>query len=132
MTEMKMCHELKITPQYFDGQLSGTKTFELRFNDREFAVGDTLHLREYADGTYTGREIYRQVSGILAGPCYGLIDGWVILSTLPSNVPLLTPDEINELAEPFGYFEYGDAQGHKRVGFAQAVENLVRKKAGMK
>ena len=34
----------------------------------------------------------------------------------------LTDEEIFELAEPFGAFEYGDAQGHKRQAFARAIE----------
>lgn len=130
MTEMKMCHELKITPEYFEGQLSGTKTFELRFNDREFTVGDTLHLREYADGTYTGRELYRQVSGILTGPCYGLIDGWVILSTLPANVPLLTDEEIRGLPGVYEFHKFCEFKTLAAV--IREAESTVRQKAGMK
>ena len=33
----------------------------------------------------------------------------------------MTDDEIFALAEPFGAFEFGDAQGGKRLGFARAV-----------
>ena len=33
----------------------------------------------------------------------------------------MTNDEIFALAEPFGAFEYGDAQGDKRLGVARAV-----------
>ena len=34
----------------------------------------------------------------------------------------LTRDGIFELAEPFGAFEFGDAQGYKRIRFARAIE----------
>lgn len=42
-----MLHELKIEPQYLQQIVSGKKTFEIRFNDRNYNVGDYLSLREY-------------------------------------------------------------------------------------
>ena len=39
----------------------------------------------------------------------------------------LTDQQIMELAEPFGAFEYGDAQGHKRQAFVRAIEEAVWK-----
>lgn len=48
-----MTHELKISPTYFQAALDGTKTFELgQEDDRTFAVGDVLVLREW-DQPYT-------------------------------------------------------------------------------
>lgn len=74
-------HDLKIAPEHFAGQIDGTKTFELRFDDRGFDIGDTLTLREYKDGQYTGAWVGRRVVGLLRGPVLGLAEGWVILST---------------------------------------------------
>lgn len=56
-------HDLKIWPDYFAAILDGSKTFELRVNDRDFMEGDALRLREYDidTETYTGREITRRV-----------------------------------------------------------------------
>lgn len=41
-----MIHELKILPEYFNEIMYGRKKFEVRFNDRNFKVGDTLLLKE--------------------------------------------------------------------------------------
>ena len=62
-------HDLKIWPVYFDAISRGTKTFELRKNDRGFHVGDTLLLREYyiMATKYTGREIKVAVTYIDTG-----------------------------------------------------------------
>lgn len=42
-----MEHELKIWPQYYKRVADGTKTFEIRENDRGFQQGDTVILREW-------------------------------------------------------------------------------------
>jgi hypothetical protein len=39
----------------------------------------------------------------------------------PAREPL-SDEQIFDLAEPFGAFEYGDAQGDKRIAFARAIE----------
>lgn len=74
-----MTHVLKLWRGYFQAVLDGSKTFELRReDDRHFAPGDTLILREYlpeleemAEATgdediqYTGRQIEAQVTYVL-------------------------------------------------------------------
>jgi len=42
-----MTHELKIWPQYFNRVLDGSKTFEVRKNDRGFQFGDSVILKEW-------------------------------------------------------------------------------------
>ena len=42
-----MKHELKIWPQYYARVADGSKTYEVRDNDREFQFGDTVVLREW-------------------------------------------------------------------------------------
>ena len=37
-------HRLKIAPQWYDRLADGTKTHEVRRNDRDFQIGDTLTL----------------------------------------------------------------------------------------
>lgn len=42
-----MNHKLKIWPQYYVRVRDGSKTFEVRENDREFQSGDTVELMEW-------------------------------------------------------------------------------------
>lgn len=85
-----MIHDLKTWPEPFNLVLGGIKTFELRVDDRGFAVGDLLRLCEYEpfSRAYTGRELTRRVSCILrrAGPV-ALPDGLVVLG-LEDPAPL--------------------------------------------
>lgn len=42
-------HILKLNERYFDSVANGIKTFEIRKNDRDYKVGDTLVLKEVDD-----------------------------------------------------------------------------------
>ena len=42
-----MIHELKIWPQYYQAVADGSKTFEVRKNDRGFQKGDEVVLKEW-------------------------------------------------------------------------------------
>ncbi len=84
-------HELKLLTKYFKDVEIGLKTFELRKNDRDFQVGDTLILKEYYPGDteykegiytpahYTNNETDKKIVYILQGGQYGLEEGYVIL-----------------------------------------------------
>lgn len=75
-----MIHELKTDYKYFKETLGGNKTFECRYNDRDFQVGDTVILKEWYDGTgYSGREIRGEITYILE-KFAGLGEGWVVFS----------------------------------------------------
>lgn len=73
-------HELKIWPQYFRAVWDGTKTFEIRSNDRDFKVGDMLVLREFDpdDNEYTGSAICKKVSYILDDQAF-VKEGYVVM-----------------------------------------------------
>lgn len=61
-----MIHALKTEPEYFEAVLDGSKTFEVRKNDRGFRVGDYLALNEIDDfGKYTRRSILLRITYIL-------------------------------------------------------------------
>lgn len=74
-------HELKIWTEYFEDVVMGVKPFEIRKNDRDFKVGDILHLKEYNSETnnYTGRSIKKKISCIFNGGQFGIKKDYVIL-----------------------------------------------------
>lgn len=72
-------HNLKILSKYFTEILNGSKTFELRKNDRDYKVGDALMLREFNGEEYTGNSVHVNITYILEGGQYGLDKEYVIL-----------------------------------------------------
>ena len=97
-------HELKTDPEVFQAAWDGLKTFEIRFNDRDFKVGDSLYLLETehtgeemragAPLVYTGRTQMRVVSHVLTG--YGLAPGWCCLSHATAQAPAPAVDTTQE------------------------------------
>lgn len=76
---MAQIHEVKILPEYYDAVASGVKTWELRYDDRGYSVGDLMILKEWKDNVFTGRRLTVKITYILRGYA-GLADGWAILS----------------------------------------------------
>lgn len=58
-----MTHVLKVSPEEFEALVSHLKEFEIRKDDRNFQVGDTLELRERdpKKGRNTGKVIFRRI-----------------------------------------------------------------------
>ena len=86
---MAQTHELKCWPEFYEAIVGQSKTFDLRKNDRGFAVGDDIILREWEPNGhfYTGNFISRRISYILehrpdagCAATFGLREGYVILS----------------------------------------------------
>ena len=75
-----MTHELKILPKWFEDVQSNKKNFEIRKNDRDFKVGDTLILKEWYRGKFTDRFVMREVEYIYQGEGkYGLSEEYFVL-----------------------------------------------------
>jgi hypothetical protein len=77
-----MIHELKTLTGFFDDIRREKKNFEIRENDRNFQVGDTLILREWLPGLnkYSGDEITVTVTYILKGGQFGIHRDYVVMS----------------------------------------------------
>lgn len=74
-------HELKTIEPYFSQVENGEKTFELRFNDRDYNVGDYLLLKRYnsTNDTYSGESLLVRVKHVLKA-FIGLQNGWCVMS----------------------------------------------------
>jgi len=82
-------HKLKIWPLFFADVRDDRKPFEVRWNDRDYEVGDVLRLREWNPllREYTGRETRKLVTYIAdgsdrrgeKGTCFGIEPGYVVL-----------------------------------------------------
>ena len=73
-----MKHVLKLQAPFFDAVADGTKTFEIRNNDRGFQTGDEIEFREFKDNYWTGRVFDAKVGYLLSG--WGLLPGYVVFS----------------------------------------------------
>jgi hypothetical protein len=76
-----MLHNLKTWPEFYTAIEAGEKTFDIRKDDRGFKVGDFLLLFEYLseEKTFTGRVQFVEVTYVLKGGQWGIVDGYVIL-----------------------------------------------------
>ena len=81
MKTAERTHDLKVWPYFFAALLDGSKQCEARLNDRDYRVRDILRIREWdpADCEYTGRELTRRVTYLLAGPAFGVKAGHVVM-----------------------------------------------------
>ena len=81
-------HELKTWPTPFQAILNGKKNYELRVNDRDFAVGDVLVLKEYDPDTdaYSGRELRTEVRYMTKGGDWGLPNHLCVMSLGPPTL----------------------------------------------
>jgi len=75
-------HELKSWPDQFQAMWTGRKRAEFRRDDRHYAVGDLLELREWdpAVGRYTGFRLRARVTHLARGPAYEIPAEYVVLS----------------------------------------------------
>ncbi len=74
-----VAHNLKTHATHFKGVWDGKKRAEVRFDDHNFQVGDTLVLEETTACYYTGRKLTVRVTHILRG-FVGLQHGYCMLS----------------------------------------------------
>lgn len=74
-------HFLKCIEPYFTAIQQGLKTSELRFNDRDFQVGETIYLEQYFENEnrHSGLQIRLEITHVLTD-FKGLEKGYCILS----------------------------------------------------
>lgn len=70
---------LKTQIEYFEAVEKGTKTFELRKNDRDFKVNDICILEKYNGDESLDEQIMIRITYIFIGGQYGLDKDYCIL-----------------------------------------------------
>lgn len=111
-------HILKTTPDWFRAVWSGSKTFEIRLNDRNYQAGDEVLLREFdafkecgcppgnhaVCKRYSGREIEAQI-GCVIGTLPGTTRrpgfdgrGYVVFSLVKPE--FFVPDDESKVPTP--------------------------------
>jgi hypothetical protein len=72
-------HFLKTVQPFYSNIASGLKSFEIRYNDRDFKVGDFVVLEKFP---YTGAFVIKQISYMLTHDDFpdGLKPGYCVLS----------------------------------------------------
>lgn len=82
-------HDVKCWPEPFDARAAGLKPWELRLNDRDYRVGDTLRQRRWSPALddYTGEVDEHLITWALYGPVFGLPEGYVIMSLAAAPAP---------------------------------------------
>ncbi|MBP1040387.1 DUF3850 domain-containing protein [Vagococcus sp. BWB3-3] len=81
----RIVHDLKIDPRYFRDLELGSKTFEVRKDDRPFRINDMLLLQSFdvKNQEYTGSTVFASVVGIFGRADHEkdyVKEGYVILS----------------------------------------------------
>ena len=137
-------HELKTVAPWFGAVLDGSKTFDIRPDDRPFRAGDVLRLREYDPAAgYTGRECWRRVTFAMRG-YHALAPGHVALGLAPAVAPeeavhcadaalsskelFASPESFDEVFGGFGAVE-AMLHGPVRVGDEFLVREIRGRRA---
>ncbi|WP_435262946.1 DUF3850 domain-containing protein [Tenacibaculum sp. nBUS_03] len=73
-------HQLKILPQYFDRVKRGIKTFEVRYNDKDFQSGDKVSLNEWdmRKSKCSGNQIDIKITYVFKDSLDGIDTGYCV------------------------------------------------------
>ena len=73
-------HYLKTETEYYQAVEKGTKTFEVRKNDRDFKIFDMVILHEVVNDVPTGRTLDpMEIVYILPGGIYGIAPDYCVM-----------------------------------------------------
>jgi Domain of unknown function (DUF3850) len=81
---MSKHHEIKIYPKWFDLARTQCKRFEVRKNDRDYQIGDTIKMREWGHETYSGWFLTATISSTYSGE--GVADGYCVFGYVNAEV----------------------------------------------
>lgn len=92
-------HHLKTWPAPFQALWYRNKPFEIRKNDRNYAVGDTLLLQEWhPDSATWGERIVSADVGYILDGGFGLQDGYICMALTNVRTEYYEGDDNDEAA----------------------------------
>lgn len=115
-------HEIKCWPSFFGEVQTGNKTFELRKDDRNYQIGDVLHIRCYdpVTKTYDGRAALKKIGYmVIGGSGFGLSEGYVAMS-LRDYQPTTTGSESASPSPALSHSSESDCGSAAGVGREKA------------
>lgn len=83
-------HTVKLDSIYFGRVANGTKTFEIRRNDRDYQTGDIMHMHEYDSERKVLTDMPIIKAEIVYTSTFNQEDGWIVLGIKLKPQP--TPD----------------------------------------
>lgn len=122
ITREPITHDLKIYPEFFSAVCTGVKRAELRKNDRDYRVGDTLHLMETPRGSchQTGEFINVKITHI--ADVGEWMPGYVLLSVELQERRKADSEPVAEVVSIYGDPEaFGEREIRPLVGIQQML-----------
>lgn len=120
ITREPITHDIKIYPEFFSAVCTGVKRAELRKNDRDYRVGDTLHLMETPRGSChrTGEFINVKITHI--ADVGEWMPGYVLLSVELQERRKADSEPVAEVVSIYGDPEaFGEREIRPLVGIQQ-------------
>ncbi len=128
-----MLHDLKCVQPFFNEIEEGRKPFEIRFNDRNYRVGDTLRLHEFdrEAQTFSGRTVVLDVTYLTD---YEQRPGYVVMAVkLPDTHPIgVTADSVLKwgLERMTAHNEKLHKENQRLAALVQTYEEITDKANG--
>lgn len=120
ITREPITHDIKIYPEFFSAVCTGVKRAELRKNDRDYRVGDTIHLMETPRGSChrTGEFINVTITHI--ADIGEWMPGYVLLSVELQERRKADSEPVAEVVSIYGDPEaFGEREIRPLVGIQQ-------------
>jgi len=124
---MAKIHNLKTWSYWFKKIKSGEKKFEIRFNDRNFKIGEVLHLMNYdpVEKTLSDEGVHKTIKNVYRD-VFGLEENYVVLIFEPEE------NEIIDTVKSLNYSAWHLLEALKksaypslRVGERTALNNII-------